>query len=212
MAKGDHLVVPYGLYTHHGIDIGDGTVVTLSKERNGVVRIPFSEFSDGRTVFVREYDKCYRPNTVVSRALRCVGRKGYHLLYRNCEHFATWCKTGRFESPQVRTVMRRLVAVKTKLTVKTATKVLAKNTSKLIVKQAARVATPSLIAADVVQLGVEIAACNSGIHPSRAALLGRGAGLITSVGIGAAVGGLPGAIVAGAVWAIGELFGELICS
>jgi len=26
-AEGDHILVSWGLYTHHGIDLGDGTVV-----------------------------------------------------------------------------------------------------------------------------------------------------------------------------------------
>jgi hypothetical protein len=30
-----------------------------------------------------------------------LGESGYNLFGNNCEHFATWCKTGQWESQQV---------------------------------------------------------------------------------------------------------------
>lgn len=41
------------------------------------------------------------PEDVVQRALERVGETGYNLLKKNCEHFATDCKTGRGYSAQV---------------------------------------------------------------------------------------------------------------
>jgi hypothetical protein len=40
-----------------------------------------------------------------------VGREGYSPVVDNCEHFATWCATGRRESRQI----DRLVAVSTRV-------------------------------------------------------------------------------------------------
>ena len=40
-------------------------------------------------------------NTVIERAESLLGKSQYHLGSRNCEHFAVWCKTGRWESLQV---------------------------------------------------------------------------------------------------------------
>jgi len=40
------------------------------------------------------------PQAIVERALSQVGEKGYHLLYNNCEHFATWSRHGRGHSKQ----------------------------------------------------------------------------------------------------------------
>lgn len=42
------------------------------------------------------------PDVVVQRALARVGETGYKLLKKNCEHFATACKTGEGYSAQVR--------------------------------------------------------------------------------------------------------------
>jgi hypothetical protein len=38
---------------------------------------------------------------VVDRAYSLLHRGGYHVLKSNCEHLATWCVTGKWESPQV---------------------------------------------------------------------------------------------------------------
>ena len=42
----------------------------------------------------------YGPKAVVKRARSRIGQRGYSLLYNNCEHFATWCKTGQHCSVQ----------------------------------------------------------------------------------------------------------------
>ena len=34
-----------------------------------------------------------------------IGEQNYNLLFNNCEHFATWCKTGRHHSAQVNSVI-----------------------------------------------------------------------------------------------------------
>jgi len=193
MAAGEHLVVSYGIFTHHGIDIGDGTVVGFSKAMAKVSRISFTEFCDGRDVWVREYAQSESALVVVLRALQRVGETNYHLLANNCEHFATWCKTGRSESAQVGAVQRQLVAAGTKGAAKATAKVLAKGSSKLGAKPIARAATPWLFVADAMQLGTEVAASNMGADPDNAEMVGRGVGLLGSVGIGAAVGGPVGA-------------------
>jgi hypothetical protein len=116
MALGDHIITSANLCTHHGIDVGDGTVVHWASTHEGVMelmgdpsvkweaaicRTSHAEFSKGRPVWVREYDSCFDAATVVNRALSRVGERGYHLFDNNCEHFATWCKTGRSDSRQV---------------------------------------------------------------------------------------------------------------
>ncbi|WP_157368585.1 lecithin retinol acyltransferase family protein [Zavarzinella formosa] len=118
MAKGDHLMVPLaGLMTHHGIDMGDGTVVHWSSGLPGSIgldnffarisaaevrRTSLEDFGDLSSLQVREYLSCDNPDTVIQRASGKIGEKGYCLFGNNCEHFATWCKTGESASGQVR--------------------------------------------------------------------------------------------------------------
>jgi len=45
------------------------------------------------------------------RARKCIGKRGYNLAAFNCNHFAYWCKTGKYRSiqvTQVKTVLREL--------------------------------------------------------------------------------------------------------
>jgi hypothetical protein len=108
MARGDHLFVDRvgGLYSHHGIDCGDGTVIHFWPNgiflRSSVQRTTLREFAEGGAVKVRDYAVCDPPETVVSRAVSSLGASGFDPLTSNCEHFAVWCKTGRVESRQVR--------------------------------------------------------------------------------------------------------------
>ncbi|MBY0232910.1 MAG: lecithin retinol acyltransferase family protein [Gemmataceae bacterium] len=112
MAKGDHILVPKGPITHHGIDLGDGTVVhwhsgwSGSIGANEIRGTPLDDehFGDLSKLRVRQYGDCFNPDTVVTRAMRSVGKKGYCPIFRNCEHLASWCKTGHHTSKQVRDV------------------------------------------------------------------------------------------------------------
>lgn len=111
MAKGDHIYVWRLGYSHHGIDCGDGTVIHFTgepfkKTASSIERTPLAEFSKGSRVRTRVYRKRDRPAVAMERAESRVGIKGYNLAFNNCEHFATWCCTGKFESRQVRRVGR----------------------------------------------------------------------------------------------------------
>ena len=108
--KGDQLYVYRQLwnmdrlYKHHGIDCGDGTVIHYRKPSEVVERTSFATFSRGNSVSVKYYSKgfCYVPEVVVSRAESRLGEAEYSLFFNNCEHFATWCKTGISDSKQIR--------------------------------------------------------------------------------------------------------------
>ena len=120
MARGDHIVVPIcGPMTHHGIDLGDGTVVHWSSGMPGyasftdiitrkfaaeIRRTPFADFGDPANVHVRDYGTSFEADEVIRRALSRVGEKGYCLVGNNCEHLATWCKIGKHQSEQVKQV------------------------------------------------------------------------------------------------------------
>lgn len=107
--RGDHLFVSRGLYTHHGIYIGDQRVVHYSGEllqkRNAAVREDsLASFAHGGDVQVIKYARRLSRESACERALSRVGERDYQLLHNNCEHFARWCVTGEQSSEQTKDV------------------------------------------------------------------------------------------------------------
>jgi hypothetical protein len=112
-ARGAHVYVERGLYSHHGIDCGDGTVIDFAGQEGGkakdsaVIRLAtLEEFGKGDPIRVRAYGASYQPEIVLARARSMVGCPGYDLFSNNCEHFATWCVTGEHSSRQVEAAWR----------------------------------------------------------------------------------------------------------
>jgi hypothetical protein len=104
LAAADHLQVPrqHGLFNHHGIDLGDGTVAHYLEGRE-ILRSPKEDFSRGLAMSTVDYPpgSCSPARVTVRRAMGRLGEQNYNLLFNNCEHFAHWCKTGRHRSNQV---------------------------------------------------------------------------------------------------------------
>jgi len=104
LALADHLQAPrqHGLFKHHGIDLGDGTVAHYLEGR-AILRSPLEEFSRSQPITVVDYPEgtVSAPGVTVRRAMGRLGEQNYNLLFNNCEHFAHWCKTGRHRSSQV---------------------------------------------------------------------------------------------------------------
>jgi len=114
LTAADHLQVPrqHGLFLHHGIDLGDGTVAHYLEGRQ-ILRSPVADFSRGQPLSVVSYATCSPVGVTLRRAMGRLGEQNYNLLFNNCEHFAHWCKTGRHRSRQVEQVLEsgRLGAV-----------------------------------------------------------------------------------------------------
>ena len=108
MAAADHLQVPrqHGLFLHHGIDLGDGTVAHYLEGRE-ILRSSLLDFSQGQPLTVVPYADCSPTGVSLRRAMSRIGEQNYNLLFNNCEHFATWCKTGRHRSEQVNAVLEK---------------------------------------------------------------------------------------------------------
>ncbi len=107
--RGDHLVVDRGLYRHHAVDRGDGTVVHFAGPSQDKALVSaridtFEGFANGGTVWVRIYGQRLEPEETVRQAESLLGATGYHLISNNCEHLASWCVTGTAESRQVERV------------------------------------------------------------------------------------------------------------
>ncbi len=147
MARADHVLVPRmgGLFTHHGIDCGDGTVIHFTGETwatpRSVQRTRMKDFARGAEIEVRDYRKFFEqldhpddlprrlqiqwrhellrmagrggavaafgPRAVIARAESRLGSVAFDIVLNNCEHFATWCKTGISDSEQVYALWRR---------------------------------------------------------------------------------------------------------
>ncbi|MBF0502821.1 MAG: lecithin retinol acyltransferase family protein [Candidatus Riflebacteria bacterium] len=119
MSKGDHIKVTRagGAYTHHGIDMGDGTVIHFSGEiadlgnSAEIERVPSEQFANGGKIKVVEYAKKADADEICRRAEKCLGEKGYNPISNNCEHFAEECRTGEHVSDQANTVVSTGVGV-----------------------------------------------------------------------------------------------------
>ena len=96
----------HGLFNHHGIDLGDGTVAHYLEGRE-ILKSPLEDFSQGQPIWVVDHPGASAPGLTLRRAMSRIGEQNYNLLFNNCEHFATWCKTGRHRSGQIDSVLER---------------------------------------------------------------------------------------------------------
>jgi len=110
--NGDWVQAYNGLIYHHGIVRLDPCEGLQVIHRSGLahkdvksaeVRITDWAGFAGGTRFVERLDpeNPLPRGQVVGNALSQVGNRGYDLLFHNCEHFACWCKTGKYVSAQV---------------------------------------------------------------------------------------------------------------
>ena len=222
MAKGDHLIVQRGWYSHHAVDLGDGYVVQygrgVSDGASASVQVSSSErFAKGRPIEILESPTLYDADEIALRALSCVGEQEYHVLWNNCEHFVNWCRRGKRESQQVDRLMEMASEVVTKAVVGAITtgtaKLAIKASSKLSTKAASRAATtPWLLAADGAQVIAEATASALGRDQDEAKRTGQAVGVGASAGIGAIAGGPIGSAVAVGLWAAGEAIEKALSS
>ncbi|MFM8985008.1 MAG: lecithin retinol acyltransferase family protein [Planctomycetia bacterium] len=234
MALGDRLEVEQRVvgttvtYMHHGVDAGDGTVVHARPDdfRNPfgggrVVRTSRAEFAAGRPVRVTvDPPACFPPAEIVARALAHVGREGYSPLVDNCEHFATWCATGRRASRQVDIVLSRIraaagrtfAAVSARAAIGAGERIVIRTALGTTVRMGLRTLVPAAVAAEAAALVAEWRAHQAGRSPMESRQVGEAAGMVTSAatcGLAGAAAG-PAGILAGtlagiALWAGGSV-------
>jgi hypothetical protein len=232
MARGDRLAVERTFlgstvtYLHHGIDVGDGTVVHARPDdfRNPfaggrVVRTTLAEFAASRPVRpVVDPPARFTADEVVQRALDHVGREGYSPVVDNCEHFATWCATGTRASRQVdllvargsALVARALAAVSARAAAGAAERVAIRTALGTTVRLGMRSVVSGALAAEAAALAVEWRAHQAGLSDAECRRRGDRAGLATSAAtfaLAGAAGGpagmLTGALAGAAVWTAG---------
>lgn len=207
MARGDHLVVQGTLggipYQHHGIDLGDGSVIHLAPQDGARVALwdasskfsvrlsSLDDFAAGRPCSVVRHEQPLDPDAVVAKAKSMLGQTGYSLLDGNCEHFATLCATGRAVSRQVEMGQATLASL-----VSATTKAFWWTTSRVGGSMALKGAVklhPAALAADAVEVVALAIVCHRGLNPVRAKKVARVSGNLAALGVGAIVGGPVGA-------------------
>lgn len=121
-AIGSHLKVARSGYTHHGIYIGNGQVIHYEGFCEAFKYAPITcvsllEFQGvAKQIQLVSYHRdelLYSPDEIVQRAKSRLGENRYSLLNNNCEHFASWCITGKSVSKQVNLVKRTLIGFAT---------------------------------------------------------------------------------------------------
>ena len=91
----------YDLYWHHAIveEVGVSTVTLIEYNSKGeIVRSSRNVAENKAPLYLVAYTEGisrFNPvQLVLARANSLLGLEGYNLLKRNCENFATFCKTG----------------------------------------------------------------------------------------------------------------------
>ncbi|CAJ1330432.1 unnamed protein product [Effrenium voratum] len=98
----------FQLPEHHGIYVGNDSVVSFDKCSRGVLLgglcsvalLPTADFAGGADLLIWTYAERLSQEEAAWRGLWAVGKSGYHCQAFNCEHLASWCCTGAFTSNQ----------------------------------------------------------------------------------------------------------------
>ena len=110
-AIAEHILVKRTGYSHHGLYVGKGVVIHYSGEvgsqdNTEICETTIDLFSKGSVVFRVVYRYSISPLESINNAYSRIGENAYSLLFNNCEHFATWCKTGLHRSKQSEAAQR----------------------------------------------------------------------------------------------------------
>ena len=133
MRRGDHIYVKTKIpwVTHHGVYCGNGSAIHFDGHTKSITKSSLKDFAkpfDISCIKVVDYRHPWRflnhlkvfsfpksrsssENTVIERAESLLGKSQYDLGRRNCEHFAVWCKTKKWESPQINTVSSQFLRI-----------------------------------------------------------------------------------------------------
>jgi len=131
MKPGDLIEIPRGNYSHYAVCVGGGDLVHLTGGNDGIdasnifnlslgasgrelnkARVCRNNFWEvvGNSAAKIDYRKDMRESPlstdqIIRNALSRIGEEGYNLIWKNCEHFATWCRYGVEFSEQIETAI-----------------------------------------------------------------------------------------------------------
>jgi len=101
-------------YDHHAIvERVDGDKVHVieygrRESRDGKGRIRQTIIQGVTAMYKYIYDRCDDAVKVLQRATKSLNEKAYNLVTNNCEHFATYCKTGYKQCSQIQAAVWRI--------------------------------------------------------------------------------------------------------
>lgn len=110
LQPGDHVYVRrYSrFYSHHGIYMGNNRVVHYTglgekeKKNPSVKETGLEEFLKGSTLRRCNYKERLPNDETLKLVREYLTGEDYSLIFNNCEHFATYCATGKKKSKQIR--------------------------------------------------------------------------------------------------------------
>ena len=114
--KGTHLVSDRGLYTHHGLYIGNNKVIHYSGLADGMESGPIEiieleEFHNGDGYDIQKHSNAkYTVEQAIKRAKSRLGEDSYSVSGNNCEHFVNWSLDGNHSSDQVDKAIPKITA------------------------------------------------------------------------------------------------------
>ena len=118
LIRGDHIYVRRKglLYSHHGIYARERTVIHYKgedKEKRdpAVMLTGIESFLNGGKLRRRNYKERLPYSESLRIARGHLSEKGYSLPFNNCEHFATYCATGKKKSRQIRRAIGSFVTI-----------------------------------------------------------------------------------------------------
>lgn len=217
MAAGDHLLISWGGYHHHAVDMGDGTVIQYGGgqwnrgQPPQVEQVSRETWPADREIRVLEEPAEFPPEEILRRARSRLGERRYCLLTNNCEHFVHWARQGSAVSHQSESARRRLVAIAGRTACQQTARLAGRRAHLPLARWGLRGGTAWLLAADATQWIAELSARGRGLPVQQARGVGRLAGAGMSLGIGACVGGPWGAALALGSWASGEAIQASLC-
>jgi len=108
LSPGDHIYVRRKavLYTHHGIYAGRGKVFhfkgEMKEKKEPIVKITtLGDFLKGGKLRRRDYKKRFPHSESLRIAKGHLSNNGFSLAFNNCEHFASYCVTGKKRRKEV---------------------------------------------------------------------------------------------------------------
>lgn len=118
----DRKLIGCKIYTHYGVYVGQGMVVHFAGKEGHetdagealIQKVSVAGFLDGGKLMVdTKVPHRYSGEEIAQRALSYVGKQRgeYNLVFHNCEHFASWCASGKARSRQVEDVAKGVATV-----------------------------------------------------------------------------------------------------